>query len=165
MRVPGAHLQAAASLIAGMEACAAKTAAGLYVPYPDPFSGWKHPTVGYGVVCSRDAGPFSYRECVGMLFGMLAGPSYGGGVLDVLPMLAEPRHLWRFAACADFTWNLGLVNFRASGMRMALARGDWPAAAENCKKWCLAGGIPRKHLIWRRGIEARMLERDAQTES
>jgi lysozyme len=165
MRVPEVHLRAAASLIAGMESCAAKTRGGMYVPYPDPAWGWAKPTVGYGVVCGAGAGPYTHAECVGMLFGMLAGPAYGGGVLGVLPWLAEPRHLWRFAACGSFVWNLGLPNFKASGMRKHLEQGNWAAAGANCRFWCNANGKPLKHLVWRRGVEAGMLQRDAQTEA
>lgn len=155
--IPELHLQAAASLIAAFEGLAKRVpGAGLVVPYPDPVHGWKVPTVGYGVVCRRDAGPFTPAECVAMLFAKL-DREYGRAVVDASPTLAAPWNRWRFAAAASFCWNLGGPNYRASGMRRAIDQADWPAAATNCRLWVLAGGQRLPGLVRRRECEARML--------
>jgi GH24 family phage-related lysozyme (muramidase) len=99
-----------------------------------------------------------------MLFGKLDA-TYAFEVARAFPWMLTPVHLWRFAACCDFAWNLGGPNFRASGMRTALARKDWIAAAENCKLWCLSGGRRIAHLVYRRGVESRMLLKDYAGES
>ena len=153
--IPASYVQIAARSIAIFEGCERRIAGtNQVVPYPDPAHGWKVPTIGFGEVCKSTDGPYTIEECWLRLYARIAS-EYGKPVWEE----CEParRSEWIFAACTSFTWNLGVTAFKSSGMLRALNRGEWQAAAANCRLWCLAGNQPLAGLKRRRGIEANML--------
>lgn len=156
MILPEAHVKVAAALIAPFEGCERRVkGTDKVVPYPDPVHGWKVPTVGYGVVCKQTDGPFTMDECQAMLLGKI-DREYGPPVIAAVPWLIDDAP--RFAACVSFAWNLGIGNFKASGMCAALKRRDYAAAAANCRKWVYAGGKVLPGLVRRRNAEAALIE-------
>ena len=75
------------------------------------------------------------------------------GVLRFAPNLDSPEHQHKFDACVAFSFNLGLGGFQRSGIRQAILREDWDAAAEGFMKYVKAGGQVLKGLVRRRGDE------------
>jgi lysozyme len=59
------------------------------------------------------------------------------------------RHL----ALASFAFNVGLGNLQASTLRQKHNRGDYDGAADEFKKWNLAGGKVLPGLVTRRNDE------------
>jgi lysozyme len=62
----------------------------------------------------------------------------------------------QYDALTDFVFNLGAGAFAASTLRTLLNTGNYPAAAEEFKRWIYAGGKQNPGLIARRDDNYRM---------
>lgn len=78
---------------------------------------------------------------------------FARGVLVLCPLLRGGAH----AAIADFAYNLGLGNLRASTLRRRLNAGNMAGAAVELKKWIRGGGRVLPGLVARRAAEAALL--------
>lgn len=63
----------------------------------------------------------------------------------------------RQAAIADFIYNLGIGNYKASTLKKYVDKENWPSAYTEIKKWNKAGGKVLKGLTIRREKEASLL--------
>ena len=78
---------------------------------------------------------------------------FAKGALVLCPLLRGNAH----AAIADFAYNLGLGNLRASTLRRKLNAGDMEGAARELGKWTRGGGRVLRGLVARRAAEAALL--------
>lgn len=78
---------------------------------------------------------------------------FAKGTLLLCPGIPESA----LCAIADFSYNLGLGNLRASTLRKRLNEGDMQSAARELMKWTRAGGRVLPGLLARRTVEAGML--------
>lgn len=78
---------------------------------------------------------------------------FARGALVLCPLLRGTAH----AAIADFAYNLGLGNLRASTLRRRLNAGDTAGAAVELKRWIRGGGRVLPGLVARRAAEATLV--------
>jgi len=124
--------------------------------YPDPGTGHKPWTIGWG--CT---GPdvnsdtiWSLEKAETELFKHLQ--YFYTGLLQLSPSLlkATPR---RAAAILSFAYNCGLGNYRISTLKRRVDSGDWQSAAIEIQKWNKAAGRVLPGLTRRRKAEALLL--------
>lgn len=125
--------------------------------YPDPASGGKPWTIGYGstgpdivegTIWTQEQALEALREHVSKV---------AIGVLGLAPNLAtEPSR--RLAALISFTYNLGIGNLRISTLLRKVKEGSWEEASEEILKWNKAGGRVLKGLTRRRQAESLFLQ-------
>ena len=82
--------------------------------------------------------------------------SFERGVLRYAPNLDSPEHQHKFDACVAFSFNLGVGGFQRSGIRQAILREDWDAAADGFMNYTKAGGKVLKGLVRRRDAERQL---------
>lgn len=75
------------------------------------------------------------------------------GTLKLCPDLEGER----LCAIADFAYNLGLGNLKASTLRRRLNAGDYERAKHEIRRWVRGGGRVLPGLVARRAAEAAML--------
>lgn len=78
---------------------------------------------------------------------------FAKGALVLCPALVGINH----AAIADFAYNLGLGNLRASTLRRRINAGDIAGAVTELKKWVRGGGRVLPGLVARRAAEAALM--------
>lgn len=78
---------------------------------------------------------------------------FAKGALVLCPLLRRNIH----AAIADFAYNLGLGNLRASTLRRKLNADDMTGAAGELKKWVRGGGKVLRGLVLRRAAEVSLM--------
>jgi lysozyme len=80
---------------------------------------------------------------------------FARSTLALCPALAtEPAAL---SSIADFAYNCGLGNLRASTLRKRVNAEDWDGARQELAKWVRGGGKVLKGLVIRRAAEAALL--------
>lgn len=120
-------------------------------PYRDPVGYW---TIGYGHLVTRDRRvpmpdlTWSEDEAVANLT-----TDMGLRVFAVRRLVKVPVAAGQLAALADFAFNLGLAQLRASTLLRLLNRGEAEAAAEQFPRWIHAGGRTLPGLVRRRAAE------------
>lgn len=77
------------------------------------------------------------------------------GVAKFSPILTQ--HPKRWAAIADFAYNLGLDAYKSSTLRKRVDAGNWTLAVSEIKRWNRAGNKVLLGLIKRREAEAALL--------
>jgi lysozyme len=82
---------------------------------------------------------------------------FAAGVYALSPVLYFENEK-RQAAIISFAYNLGLGAYRASTLRRAVNRLDWPEAQRQVKRWNRAGGKVVRGLTIRREAEAALME-------
>ena len=124
--------------------------------YPDPGTGGKPWTIGWG-----STGPNIHQNTVWTrdqaeqdLQAHLRHFAFGS--LGFSPnLINEPPR--RFAAIISFTYNCGLGNYKISTLRKRVNEGDWSSAYTEIQKWNKAAGRVLPGLTRRRLAEANML--------
>lgn len=124
--------------------------------YPDPGTGGKPWTIGWGTT-----GPdvqvdsvWTKEQAEAALDRELVGKTMG--VLKLSPSLAKASDR-RLAAIISFAYNCGLGNYRISTLKRRIDAGDWNGAAEEIVKWNKAAGRVLPGLTRRRVAEAALL--------
>lgn len=124
--------------------------------YPDPGSGEKPWTIGWGST-GPDIGPDTVwdRDTADTrLNHELAG--FASAVVKLSPrLLREPDR--RLAAIISFAYNCGTGNYRVSTLKKRVDAGDWAGAQEEIVKWNKAAGRVLNGLTRRRKAEAALL--------
>lgn len=77
--------------------------------------------------------------------------------LRLTPDLAASDARW--AAIADFIFNLGATRYKASTLRRKIREGDWAEAEAQLHKWIWGGGRKLPGLVRRRAAEAELMRR------
>lgn len=118
------------------------------------------PTVGYGFTHYADGTrvtlndrPMS-REDAGMLLEHLLRTNYIPAAMKLCPGIDTPE---RLGAIADFCFNLGAGNLRASTLRVKINRGEWDQVPGQLRKWIRAGGRVLNGLVLRREAEIKYI--------
>jgi len=127
---------------------------GLVEAYPDPAHGWKVPTIGWGTtgpdVAKGTVWPVSTCE---------------NRLLKHVEMVADQvrealggakTNQSQFDAFVDFTYNLGIGNFKSSTLLKLHKAGKFKEAADQFVRWNKAGGKVLKGLTTRREAERLM---------
>lgn len=128
--------------------------------YPDPATGGKPFTIGYGSTQHPNGTPVTPGEiwtkayAVKVKQAVLVG--FLKGLLALSPGLQteEPQ---RIAAILSWVYNCGLGNYRISTFRKKVNEKNWQEAARQLQKWNKANGKVMRGLTKRRYAEAVML--------
>lgn len=121
-------------------------------PYICPAGYW---TIGYGHLCEPTHPPITEAEAEIYLARDLQTALVA--TLRYCPVLAtEPEE--RLAAIVDFTFNLGAGRLQASTLRRRVNQRDWPAAAQELRRWVHGGGKVLPGLVARRAAECTLLK-------
>lgn len=124
--------------------------------YPDPGTGAKPWTIGWGST-GPDIGPetrWSREAADARLNHELEG--FASAVVRMSPrLLGEPDH--RLAAIISFAYNCGTGNYRVSTLKKRVDAGDWAGARQEIVRWNKAAGRVLNGLTRRRQAEAAML--------
>jgi len=122
-----------AAIIAGLMVLTPEMEGTVYEAYPDMGGVWTICT-GHtkGVRRGDVATP---TECAAYLQGDM------GGAVDFVMRTVPRATIWQKIALADFVYNVGASAFIKSTMyRLAIA-GQWPAAAEQFRRWTFVAGL------------------------
>lgn len=116
-------------------------------PYLCPAGVW---TIGYGHTrgVTKESPHIDELEAMELLRGDVASAE-----ASVSRLVKVPLTDGQFAALVSFVFNLGAGRLQASTLLRRVNAGDHAAAAEEFKKWTLAGGKRSKGLIRRRAAE------------
>ncbi len=124
--------------------------------YPDPGTGGKPWTIGWGctgphinpdTVWTMEQAETELRKEV---------MHFAYGLLKLSPSLARATPI-RFAVMISFAFNCGLGNYRISTLKRCVDRGDWEGAKEQIVRWNKAAGRVLPGLTRRRLAEAALL--------
>lgn len=123
-------------------------------PYRDPVGYW---TIGYGHLLTLDRNvpcpDVTWGEGMVEVYLMSDMDQYVRGVQQIVGVpLAAPA----MGALADFAFNLGLRQLRASTLLRLVNKGQLKEAADEFAKWKFAGGVILPGLVRRRAAERRI---------
>lgn len=125
--------------------------------YPDPGTGAKPWTIGWGCTgpdINEDT-VWTRQQAEDRLEAEVL--HFATGVLKLSPSLSseQPRKL---AAIISFAFNCGLGSYRISTLKKRVDAQDWHEAQKEIVRWNKAAGRVLKGLTLRRQAEAKMLE-------
>jgi len=125
--------------------------------YPDPATGGKPFTIGFGSTFHADGTPVKEGEVWTRQYAVETKQAVLQGFLEnllgVSPILVT-EHPSRVAAVLSWVYNLGIGNYESSTFKKKVDSKDWIAASEQCMKWNRAGGKVMTGLTRRRAVEA-----------
>ncbi len=122
------------------------------VSYLCPAGVW---TIGWGST-GRDIGPHSkWTQIEADIRLARDAMAYAEGVATLSPRLRGDDRRW--AALADFCYNLGTTRYKSSTLRRRVDAGDWEGAKAELAKWVFGGGRKLPGLVTRRKAEADLL--------
>jgi lysozyme len=142
-------------LIKPYEGYAIKLPDGSCKAYPDPGTGNKPYTIGYGST-GPDITPTT-QWTLAQAESRLAKhtESFAVAVVKLSPTLLQEEN--KLAAIISFTYNCGLGNYRISTLKKRIDARDWLGAASEIVKWNKANGKIMRGLTLRRMSEATLL--------
>lgn len=128
--------------------------------YPDPGTGGKPWTIGYGATLDHDGNPFKKGDRITQAqadelfdkdtdrFEAAVDKLTGGVATDN-----------QFSAMTSLAFNIGEENFRRSTLLRLHNEGEYAAAADQFARWKYANGRPLKGLVRRRAAEAELYQK------
>lgn len=125
--------------------------------YPDPGTGGKPWTIGYGST-GASIGPdttWTLEQAENALEEHLEG--FLKALLVMSPVLMKPKNFWRLVAILSFVYNCGLGNYRISTLKKRVDAEDWQGASEQILKWNKTAGRVLAGLTRRRKAESLLL--------
>ena len=140
-------------LIKPFEGLARKRADGLVQAYPDPGTGGRPWTIGWGATGPGivEGTVWTIKQCEDALDHHIQ--NFAQGLVKLSPEIKdEPDR--RFAAVLSWVYNCGLGNYRISTFKKRIDAKNWDGAAEECMKWNKAAGRVLPGLTRRRAAEA-----------
>lgn len=122
--------------------------------YPDPGTGGKPITIGYGATLDMDGKPFKLGDTITIaqaerLFDKDTD-RFEAAVEKLAPVATDNQ----FSAMTSLAFNVGIENFRRSTLLRLHNEGEYAAAANEFARWRFANGKPLKGLERRRAAEA-----------
>lgn len=112
-------------------------------------------TIGWGST-GRDIGPYTkWTQLEADIRLARDAMAYAEGAATLSPRLRGDDRRW--AAIADFCYNLGTTRYKSSTLRRRVDAGDWAGAKAEIMKWVIGGGRKLPGLVTRRGAEADLL--------
>lgn len=126
--------------------------------YPDPGTGGKPWTIGYGSTTDESGNPIApgtiwTRRRAEDRFAMDVD-KFAAGVRSALD--GAPATENQFAAMVSLAYNIGLMNFRNSTLLRKHKAGDYAGAQSEFARWNKAAGRVMAGLTRRRAAEARL---------
>lgn len=127
-------------------------------PYRCPAGVW---TIGFGSTRDADGNPVtaSTPPVTKDQARKLMERDMHAALVAVRTSVHTPLTRFEEGALADFVYNVGVGNFRASTLLRKLNAGDHAGALAELPKWNLAGGKVLAGLVRRRAAEKAMAER------
>ena len=128
-------------------------------PYRDAAGVW---TVGFGHTSM--AGPpdvVAGLEVTGEEAAQILARDVSVFASGVAKELVRPLTDGQFSALVSFAYNVGLANFRGSGVLKAVNAGDFEAVPRRLQLWVKAGGRVLPGLVKRRAAEAALFMQQA----
>ncbi|MBK61652.1 MAG: hypothetical protein CL575_01670 [Altererythrobacter sp.] len=127
--------------------------------YPDPGTGGKPYTVGYGATEDMDGKPFKLGQRITQaeadaLFDKDTD-RFEAAVERLAPVATDNQ----FAAMVSLAYNVGIGNFEKSTLLRKHNAGDHEGAANEFRRWNRAAGRVLKGLTRRRAAEAELYRR------
>ncbi|MEX0447615.1 lysozyme [Xenorhabdus sp. SGI246] len=120
--------------------------------YPDPATGGKPWTIGYGHTNGVEPGQMITKQQAEALLREDLNPIY-----DVLGQYVKvPLTQGQFDALCSLIFNVGIGNFIHSTLLKKLNQGDYQEAAQEFLKWDKANGNKLSALLARRKSEQEM---------
>ncbi|QQN75893.1 lysozyme [Croceicoccus sp. YJ47] len=127
------------------------------VAYPDPGTGGKPYTVGYGATVGIDGKPFRLGQTIddAMADALFAKDiaRFEEAVDDLTGGNATDN---QFAAMVSLAFNVGKENFEDSTLLRKHRAGDYSGAANEFARWKFANGKVLNGLVRRRAAEAEL---------
>lgn len=148
--------KAGLDLVKSFENCARDIGGGKFQAYPDPGTGGKPWTIGWGSTRDFQGNPitpgtvWSQDQCDRKKAEDMA--AFERDVRDILGGAPTTQH--QFDALVSFAYNCGSANLRKSTLMRLHKRGDYAAAAKQFVRWNRAAGKVMKGLTRRRMAEA-----------
>lgn len=149
---------AGTELIHSFEGYAQKLRDGSAKAYPDPATGGKPWTIGWGSTTDEYGNPIEpgtvwSRERANHRF-KLHMQDFEAGVIEALDGAETSQS--QFDALVSFAYNVGVANLKRSTLLKKHKAGDFEGAAEEFKRWNRANGRVMRGLTRRREAEAKM---------
>lgn len=127
--------------------------------YPDPGTGGKPWTIGYGATLDMNGKPFKKgdRITIGQAERLFDKDTdrFEAAVEKLAPVATDNQ----FAALVSLAFNVGDANLAKSTLLKLHNAGDYEGAAEQFGRWIYANGRPMKGLVRRRAEEASLYRR------
>lgn len=112
-------------------------------------------TIGWGAT-GKDVGPYTqWTQLEADVRLARDAMAYAEGAASLSPGLRLSERRW--AAIADFCYNLGTTRYKSSTLKRRIDAGDWQGAKVELLKWVRGGGRVLPGLVARRQAEADML--------
>ena len=155
---PAQTSKAGIDLIHSFEGYAKKLPNGSVQAYPDPGSGGKPYTIGWGATTDENGneiapGTIWSRERADKRFVQHMG-QFEREVIRALGDAVHATSQAQFDAMVSFAYNVGPANLRSSTLLRKHKAGDFAGAANEFKRWNRAAGRVMRGLIRRRAAEA-----------
>ena len=126
--------------------------------YPDPATHGEPWTIGYGHTGGVRPGDTCTQE---QAEAWLAEDIHSA-VDAVNRLVTADLSQHQFDACVDFVFNAGAHNFGSSTLLRDINAGNFDAAANEFKRWDMAGGAHLAGLAHRRAMETALFEQPDQ---
>ena len=123
--------------------------------YPDPATGGKPWTIGYG----HTDGVVKGQRITEVQAIALLAQDLARAAADVRRLVTAPLTQWQFDALVCFVFNVGAGRFSSSTMLRLLNARDYAGAAGEFGRWVYAGGEILPGLVRRRDAERKLFER------
>lgn len=121
--------------------------------YPDPGTGGKPYTIGYGTTVADGKPVYSGQTCTAEQAKAWLRYDVASTGYDVWHLLKVPVTQNQFDALVSFVYNVGSHAFAKSTLLRKLNASDYAGAAEEFLRWDKAGGQPLRGLTRRRRAE------------
>lgn len=128
--------------------------------YPDPATGGKPFTIGYGSTYDENGVPVQpgdiWTHEKALMVKAVTLDKFIKEVTLLSPNLIKEKPE-RFAAILSFCYNCGSANYRISTLRKRVNEGNWLEASKEILKWNKGNGKVMKGLTLRRIAESKLL--------
>lgn len=145
------------TLIKPFEGYAVRLPNGNCKAYPDPGTGGKPWTIGWGSTGSNIGPSTEWTEEQAQEALEDHVRYFCKGVLSLCPNLEDVSPL-KLAAIISFAYNVGLGNLKISTLRKRILENDWEGASKEILKWNKAAGRILAGLSRRRQAESILLK-------
>lgn len=112
-------------------------------------------TIGWGAT-GKDIGPYTkWTQLEADARLARDAMAYAEGAATLSPRLRADARRW--AAIADFCYNLGTTRYKSSTLKRRIDAADWAGARIELMRWVRGGGRVLPGLVARRKTEADMI--------
>ena len=154
------------ALIKEFESCAKAIGAGRFMAYPDPGTGGKPWTIGWGSTTDFDGKPiqpgtvWTQAQCDDRKAHDMK--RFERDVIAALGSAIEATSQPQFDALVSFAYNCGAAKLRSSTLLRMHKAGDYAGAAKQFARWNTAAGRVLPGLTRRRAAEAELYRKGSK---